>query len=646
MKKIILFLFVMCIASLGYSQSLETLPNLLEVNDADKLSVHAEGITDEMKSILENPVNLEVRKIQFTNIRETSANSTLENKGYFKFSLPKGVKTAATGEIFVMPKQIESYESGNYTYFAELLYGTKEKGNLILTKEKDQIFGSMFLGERVFRISQTASGENLLIELDNKIYNSPTFCATANESSNTSLTETNDSNLSNNSCGSRNVRVLVLFTDRANNVSNPNQLSVTVMNELRSALVNSRIYSSSLTYQLVGTQRIGFIESIDARNDLDNLVSNNELNNLRQNTRADLVLVLTDGNYLSYVNGFPVGNILGAATLDQYSNPNNGHVAFVEADVANITFAHELGHLMGCRHDTDIRTSLPNLSNTAKGHNWFYRNWFLGSKNYQKSVVASGGTEGSPVLYFSNPAVKAHDKARDNTGTSTRNNFQQLRNAASVVSCYDPYDDMRISISGPSTAQVGESFTLNSSVSNCASRSYRWEVSRDGFSYSLYSTARSITYSSNPFDGNINLSFRLRVTCLDGQVQTTFHYVYVFDRGGPGGPLEPVPMLLEPEHQDSISNASNNENSLSLYPNPASDKVTMSLSLDEKKKKAISIVATSLLDGKTRILYKGTVSAGIQELSINTSSLDQGLYQIDVNEGGNKTLSKRLIVKR
>ena len=181
---------------------------------------------------------------------------------------------------------------------------------------------------------------------------------------------------------------------------------------------------------------------------------------------------------------------------------------------------------MGCRHDNDSRTNEPNLSNTAKGHNWFYRNWFLGPKKYQKSVVASGGTQGSRVLHFSNPSVKAHDKARDNTGTSSRNNFVQLRNAASVVSCYDPFDDMRVSISGPSTALSGESFTLSASVSNCASRNYRWEVSQDGFSYSYLGASSSVSYQSSPLSGYANLSFRLRVTCSDGQVQTTFKYVY------------------------------------------------------------------------------------------------------------------------
>ena len=343
MRKSILLFLMLGLASLSYSQEMKTLPNLLEVSANDALSLKTFGITEEVRKILENPVNLEVRQIQFADLREISASSGLENKGYFKLSIPKSPKTKESGEILVVPTQIESYPSGNYNYFGELLYGSDDKGSLILTKEKGEIFGSMLLGERVFRISQTASGENLLIELDPAIYNNAAFCATESGASDSKSTEIDYSNLNNSSCGSRNVRVLVLFTDRANNVANPNQLSITVMNELRSALVNSKIYSSSLTYQLVGTQHIDFNESSNARNDLLSLVADNQLNNLRQDTRADLVVVLTDGNYPLIQNGILMGNILGIATLDEYSQPNQGHVAIVEADAGNVTFAHEVG---------------------------------------------------------------------------------------------------------------------------------------------------------------------------------------------------------------------------------------------------------------------------------------------------------------
>ena len=589
MKKTIILLCVLFITLESYAQSRQQLPKLFQVADVPEATVF--GTTQKMKGRFENPLYKEIRQIQFTDIAAETERALPANRGYFQFSIPSGKQTKVARNVLVSPTKIETMPSGDYTYIADLMIGQNGKGTLILLKEKGKIFGSMTLNERVFRIEHLESGEQILIELDQKILNSPHACGNR-EGSKISQTLSHSAKTVNQSSNSKIVRVLVLFTDAADNVSNPNQLAPTLINELTTALSKSKIYSSNLRFQQVGIERIGYTETGNAEIDLDNLVSNNDLNNRRQNARADLVVVLTDGNYL--VSG---GQILGIATLDEYSQPNDGHVAIVEADAGNVTFAHEVGHLMGCRHDNDSRTNVSNLSNTAKGHNWYYRNWFLGPKKYQKSVVASGTTRGSRVLHFSNPSVKAHSKARDNTGTSSRNNFVQLINAASVVGCYDDFDDMVVRVNGPSIGQIGETITLNASVSNCASRTYIWEVSQDGFSYSFLGSGSSVSYRIIPFDNNSSITFRLTVTCSDGQVRTAFKHIYI-DNIDCENPFEPcLPVLRQIELAETNTNKQDStELSFILHPNPVSEAVKLLFNAPIKGK--ITVEAHSMISGK------------------------------------------------
>lgn len=637
MKKITYPIVVFLVLWHGKVFSQHEIPELFKAATAAQYTA-----SSMINNVMANPITKEVRFVRFSNLSEVSETQSINTDSYFRFTIPRGTRTKEMRNVLSIPTHIEAEESGNYTYHSDLTYGRHGKGSMVLIHENGHSYGSMQLGNRYFRIESLSKDMQVLIELDSEILNSKDACDTVHGTSkNNSIVQPYAQG--NASCYSRNVRVLVMFTDKANRISNPQQLANTVIANTNRSLYNSRIYSSTLRFQLAGVRRINWNESSNPLTDLNSLVTFNELNTARQNLGADLVVVLTNGNYRG---------TLGIARLNQYGQANSGHVAIVQAaTVGGLTFAHELGHLMGCRHDNDNRTgrSLPNnLSETAKGHVWYYRNWFWGRKHYQKSVVASGPSKGSRVMHYSNPSVKAHRKARDRTGNSRRNNYQQLRNAARVVSCYNSFEEMTASISGPSFAEIGESINLNASVSNCANRTYRWEVSSNGFSYSFLGNGSSVSYTIHPPGSTNFVRFRLTVNCSDGQRRTAFRSVYIEnDCGGKFDRLRMEPCFLIQKTYDDVekSNVEPQHNTTVLvYPNPTSDQVK--LVFDESKDGIVEVMAYNMLSGKKHKLFRGHPRAKKEELLLNVSSLDQGLYQLIVKERGKEIYSVRMLIQR
>lgn len=94
----------------------------------------------------------------------------------------------------------------------------------------------------------------------------------------------------------------------------------------------------------------------------------------------------------------------------------------------------------------------------------------------------------------------------------------------------------------------------------------------------------------------------------------------------------------------SLKESARVEETYLMYPNPASDRLQIRISLEEKK--TVTIQAKSFLDGKTHWLFKGRLATGIQDVSLNVSSLNQGIYQLSVNSGDTKLSAQRLLIKR
>lgn len=656
MKKILLLIFICASISLS-AQETSSLPDLFSFSEPLTLTSStkfSKSGNDKMGSRIKNPMNVEVRKVTFKNMENLATAKEFDtlSPSYLTVKIPKRKKKKGYIEVLAVPQRIEAYENGGYLYVAELVKGGNQKGTLVLTHNKGQNYGSITFGKRVFTIESNGVDDDYLIEVNNKKLDNEAACGAELvpklEKSESSANKNTINSLTARNGGNCNVRVLVLFTDNANAVSNPQQLATTLIAESNSALQNSRIFSNGLRFSLVGTQRIAFNDRGDATARFLAGRDNAQVRQLRNQFHADLVIMLTDGNWVS-----AFGTTFGVSSLNEFNDPVDGYFATVEADAGGFTFAHEIAHNLGARHNTDTRVPggagnlalPPNLSATAKGHSWYKRNCFFCQKLYRKSVLSTRGSRGIRQPYYSNPAVKAESKARGNTGTSTRNNFQQLVNGAPIVAAYDPFQELTASITGPSSVNIGDQYTMSARVSNCPGTNYRWERSENGFNYFNAGAGASISSFALPLNGGNQVYYRLRVTCNDGQTRTVFRTVYI-NEGGGGFPIFAKEGIADkgldiPNEDSSIENI----DSMVVYPNAAKNEVFITTNF--QKESNIEVRAINILrGGKGKKVFGGKSFIGPGELRLDVSNMDQGLYQLEMYENGIKVLSKRFLISR
>lgn len=400
-----------------------------------------------------------------------------------------------------------------------------------------------------------------------------------------------------------------------------------------SAKNSSRVYNSDLVLELAGVRSLpSFVETNSISEDTRRAQSFGDIRVLREQYKADLAVILTDGNY---------GNALGFAALFDYGNPSKGHVALVEANGGSWVFPHETGHLMGCQHDV-IQEQAPNVAASSKAHNWYYKKGIFNIHKWQKSIVAGGGAKGYFVSRFSNPAVKYESRSVGNTGRSDRNNALQLKNSACTVSNYiasEPDPTMGVSISGPSSASIGSKFTLTASVSNCSSRTYKWERSSNGYSY--YNAGSGSSLSIIPYNSD-NLYVRLTVTCSNGQSKTAFRTVYVSGSGGPQQKTSVVADSLNVEFEQNEN--MDYSNVIVNYPNPTPDVLNLQSSFEGSKNVKIYLY-NILSGGKKRKIYQGNLDS-LNPLELNISNFDQGLYRLEVYENGKVIFRTKQLISR
>ncbi len=413
------------------------------------------------------------------------------------------------------------------------------------------------------------------------------------------------------SSSSKTLDVLVLYTDAASNAAgNIFNVARTAISETETAYRNSGITSRQLNIRRVGTVNVDFQESDDIASDVSRLVSDSQANDLRDTYLADVVVLLTDGDY---------GNPIGIAAEIDASNSNA--YAIVEADHAIVenTFGHEMGHLQGAYH--------------RDSHMW-------NDGGTTRNTIMHASITGNTIEHFSNPNVYFNGIA---TGTSNRNVAKKLRSTASTMANFRR--PLSVSISGPYLLSAGQQATWTASVHGGRKPySYRWAKMRycdDNAPLGI----RAIPCNGwgdagggRSFTSSFNSSHRLRLTVTDANrtSKTVYKQVLVTEYGPP--PDDPGG--LSASYKQTAGEALQNSSLTALpetyalasnYPNPFNPSTEIRFTLPEAS--AVSLIVYDVMGREVERLLDKTLGAGYHEARWDATGLPSGVYLYRIEAG-------------
>ena len=542
-----------------------------------------------------------------------------QDSGILVFQLP-----GRSGDINVRAKQVW-HDGTDFTWYGEF---TNEDGAILLIEDSGNISGTIRLEENAYQIMDFGGYNTVLLEFDSLAF-SDSDCATGMEDTFAIIDGPNEEVIVKRSTPGNDVRVLLLYTDEAEKrCSDMSKVGRDLVKQLNIAINNTEIKFSEVRYEHTATVSLhdfteqdddpfGDLRLLRARGD----IVGDAVHDLRFLVEADLVILLTGKKYK--LDGEPY---FGLADIHHIGDFLFGFgIVDVRAAFGTSTFTHEIGHLMGGKHELQGNTSPNPLSPLfARAYSW-------SKKNYERTVI---GYHHRRILYFSDPDVFYNGEALGVEEAQPGDNEafdmgRQLREVVSIVAEYLSSDPaLGGSISEPFYGNEGQSYTWCAEQSYCSGlASYFWEASIDGFTYTtIPSTAQCISYL---IPQNADLFIRLTISCGTESIQ---RYRRVFNVDWENcdpcleieGPSSNVIHTFNNHDQDQIAGSA-----IKVFPNPTSGSVVLTHELLQDGKVTIHIVDNF---GRIHWSINELRTVGVQNYSVDLSGFLPGTYKFIVYE--------------
>lgn len=423
-------------------------------------------------------------------------------------------------------------------------------------------------------------------------------------------------------CDRSEIRVLVLYTADAVISGNPYATARQLISELNTTTGSSGLKNGAIRFTLAHTALLeGFVEDhSDSKGDIKKLRNHTVAKQLRDDYLADVVILFTRHKAYS--------DVAGRAYSVKAKEENAYCLAWITAVQDGYTGSHEIGHLIGCRH----QRCLFNCCQSADVSPVYAHGYPIGDD--YRTIMYANACSRTRVGRWSNPFVQYKGHI---TGNMNNNNALRLYKRAPKVACFregappNPSPPLRylFNISGDDFLCAGPNhlplYTAEYDSTGFPGAQFIWEVSENGITDWYIPTGLTNNGASCilPDPAFLPERFFLRVTVTGSNSHTEFAVMMISQYESPVGDCE---LMMRGDNTGSGKEDSENKplsTYITIYPNPTNGVFKVS-GLDRDRDCMISVY-NSL--GR-EILIKN--SKKVVEETIDISAYPKGVYWIRV----------------
>ncbi|MFN4256696.1 MAG: M12 family metallo-peptidase [Saprospiraceae bacterium] len=598
------------------------------LNFIEESPVSIENLTGEQAVLFERLVaNPDVADVQLVSIRNLA--SVINSEGTVQIEIPG----SSCDEVTFQTQFSEYKDSAQFVWQGELKMTDTcgcTDGSLIVVAEGGKRFGQLALEAESYEIHDLGQGIHALARISQSA-TAGNDCEQPSESNLLPGEPTDDRTLDH--CE---VRILILYNQSAvvheGSHAAARNRALLAFNQTKIALSNSRVFENELRLVLAGIDSVAYSQTnANSEFELASMASDSAMQAMRDALGADIVALLTGDDYVAVNANGDTSDIRGRAG----SLSLNDTLAYVlveigQATTSKYTFAHEVAHIFGCRHEF-AADATPGIMH---GHKFEVGRCSRQQDRYTIMHTVSVSTP--RILHYSNPNVIYAGKR---TGTTDReHNADQLRSTACTVADFRDSNNstLSISIDGSNLGCFCTAGTFEAVITGGTSGTYglAWSTSTDGVNYGPTLGTQTTFQAEYPCEVGKALYIKLTVTDPNQQVFTHWKRIIAVDELDGQACPQPKPA----GNTVSIFGGT----AVSVFPNPSTGAFSLTYRLGKASELAVSLHS---IDGKFAYpIFRGHLPPGEHSFQPTSQGLPNGTYLVRF-QTDRETVVRRLSIQ-